>query len=311
MAARRSAGGSWRTPALDQLRSSHTAHRDSYSNSAHRLLHLLSAPHLLRTRRTLDSPPRLIAPRPAPPLNLQPPHPPLAAQMVHLKLAKYGKDKVRVARVVRNPDGTQTFVELIVRTLLEGDIEGAWTHSDNSMCLTTDAQKCVAFLSLPQSLSSTTADSSLPAAGTRSTSSPRPRRTSSSPRRSPSTLRPTSSPAMCVAPSPAPTPVLEHLLTSCARSFCRTTSRAPRSTSSSSSGRASRSRASRTRGRSCATATTSARRPSSSTRPRARTPSRRRARAGSRTSSSSRLTRCADLLIQRVSRRCGGQGRES
>ncbi|GAA5940273.1 hypothetical protein JCM3775_004417 [Rhodotorula graminis] len=61
--------------------------------------------------------------------------------MVHLKLAKYGKDKVRVARVVRNPDGTQTFVELVVRTLLEGDIEGAWTHSDNSMCLTTDAQK--------------------------------------------------------------------------------------------------------------------------------------------------------------------------
>jgi len=61
--------------------------------------------------------------------------------MVHLKLAKYGKDKVRVARIVRNADGTQDFREYFVRVLIEGDIERAWTHSDNTDCITTDSIK--------------------------------------------------------------------------------------------------------------------------------------------------------------------------
>ncbi|GAA6055839.1 hypothetical protein JCM3770_004785 [Rhodotorula araucariae] len=61
--------------------------------------------------------------------------------MVHLALAKYGKDKVRVSRVVRNADGTQDFVEYSVRCLVEGDVERAWTHSDNKPIVATDSIK--------------------------------------------------------------------------------------------------------------------------------------------------------------------------
>ncbi|BGP43178.1 hypothetical protein JCM10450v2_007319 [Rhodotorula kratochvilovae] len=61
--------------------------------------------------------------------------------MVHLALAKYGKDKVRVSRVVRNADGTQDFVEYVVRCLVEGDVERAWTHSDNKSIVATDSIK--------------------------------------------------------------------------------------------------------------------------------------------------------------------------
>ncbi|GAA5840294.1 hypothetical protein JCM11251_006687 [Rhodosporidiobolus azoricus] len=61
--------------------------------------------------------------------------------MPHLTLAKYGKDKVRVSRVVRNADGTHDFVEYIVRCLVEGDVERAWTHSDNKSIVATDSIK--------------------------------------------------------------------------------------------------------------------------------------------------------------------------
>ncbi|POY71553.1 hypothetical protein BMF94_5416 [Rhodotorula taiwanensis] len=61
--------------------------------------------------------------------------------MVHLATAKYGKDKVRVSRIVRNSDGTHDFVEYIIRALLEGDVERAWTHSDNSSIVATDSIK--------------------------------------------------------------------------------------------------------------------------------------------------------------------------
>ncbi|GAA6037679.1 hypothetical protein JCM8097_002281 [Rhodosporidiobolus ruineniae] len=61
--------------------------------------------------------------------------------MPHLTLAKYGKDKVRVSRVVRKPDGTHEFVEYIVRCLVEGDVERAWTHSDNKSIVATDSIK--------------------------------------------------------------------------------------------------------------------------------------------------------------------------
>lgn len=43
--------------------------------------------------------------------------------MATLSYAKYGKDKVRVMKVIRNDDGTQDVVEMTVCTLLEGDIE--------------------------------------------------------------------------------------------------------------------------------------------------------------------------------------------
>ncbi|GAA6020416.1 hypothetical protein JCM10207_002100 [Rhodosporidiobolus poonsookiae] len=61
--------------------------------------------------------------------------------MVHLTTAKYGKDKVRVARIVRNSDGTHDFVEYIVRCLVEGEVERAWTHSDNKSIVATDSIK--------------------------------------------------------------------------------------------------------------------------------------------------------------------------
>lgn len=65
----------------------------------------------------------------------------LTPTMVHLATAKYGKDKVRVSRIVRNSDGTHDFVEYIIRALLEGDVERAWTHSDNSSIVATDSIK--------------------------------------------------------------------------------------------------------------------------------------------------------------------------
>ncbi|BGP58041.1 hypothetical protein JCM8202_001720 [Rhodotorula sphaerocarpa] len=61
--------------------------------------------------------------------------------MPHLALAKYGKDLVRVARIVRNADGTHDFVEYVIRCLVEGDIERAWTHSDNTPIVATDSIK--------------------------------------------------------------------------------------------------------------------------------------------------------------------------
>ena len=61
--------------------------------------------------------------------------------MPHLALAKYGKDKVRVSRIVRHADGTHDFVEYVIRCLVEGDVERAWTHSDNSPIVATDSIK--------------------------------------------------------------------------------------------------------------------------------------------------------------------------
>jgi len=43
--------------------------------------------------------------------------------MSQLSYAKYGKDNVRLLKVMRNPDGTQDVMEMTVCTLLEGDIE--------------------------------------------------------------------------------------------------------------------------------------------------------------------------------------------
>ncbi|GAA6063492.1 hypothetical protein JCM10212_004451 [Sporobolomyces blumeae] len=61
--------------------------------------------------------------------------------MPHLTVAKYGKDKVRVFRVVRNADGNHQVAEYIVKCLVEGDVEKAWTESDNSSIVATDSIK--------------------------------------------------------------------------------------------------------------------------------------------------------------------------
>lgn len=43
--------------------------------------------------------------------------------MPKLSAACYGKDKVRLYKVHKEDDGTQSVCEMTVRTMLEGDIE--------------------------------------------------------------------------------------------------------------------------------------------------------------------------------------------
>ncbi|KAG6855373.1 hypothetical protein H0H87_003997, partial [Tephrocybe sp. NHM501043] len=58
--------------------------------------------------------------------------------------ARYGKDKVRVLRVVR--DGVwHTVVEYNVTVLLEGDIEASYTEADNSVVIATDSMKNITY----------------------------------------------------------------------------------------------------------------------------------------------------------------------
>jgi urate oxidase len=54
---------------------------------------------------------------------------------------RYGKDKIRVFRVVRE-DNIQHIVEYNVTSLLEGDISTSYTEADNSVVVTTDSSAC-------------------------------------------------------------------------------------------------------------------------------------------------------------------------
>jgi len=58
----------------------------------------------------------------------------------HLSWARYGKDKVRVFRIVRNGDW-QDVVEYNVCALLEGAIETSYTQADNTLVVATDSVK--------------------------------------------------------------------------------------------------------------------------------------------------------------------------
>ncbi|KAG8678641.1 hypothetical protein FRC09_019670, partial [Ceratobasidium sp. 395] len=60
--------------------------------------------------------------------------------MSSLTAARYGKDKVRVFRIVRDGD-KHTVVEYIVRALLEGNIATSYTQADNSVVVATDSIK--------------------------------------------------------------------------------------------------------------------------------------------------------------------------
>ncbi|KAH7341775.1 hypothetical protein B0J17DRAFT_273356 [Rhizoctonia solani] len=60
--------------------------------------------------------------------------------MSSLTAARYGKDKVRVFRVVREGD-KHTVVEYNVRALLEGDIATSYTQADNGVVVATDSIK--------------------------------------------------------------------------------------------------------------------------------------------------------------------------
>ncbi|KAF2144904.1 uncharacterized protein K452DRAFT_284283 [Aplosporella prunicola CBS 121167] len=61
--------------------------------------------------------------------------------MSQLNYARYGKDNVRLYKVHKHPDGSQSVVEQTVRVLLEGDIETSYTEADNSVVVATDTQK--------------------------------------------------------------------------------------------------------------------------------------------------------------------------
>ncbi|ORY33400.1 uricase [Naematelia encephala] len=67
------------------------------------------------------------------------------SELGFLSAARYGKDLVRVARVVR--DGDKHYVaEYTVRVLLEGDIEKSYTKADNSCVVATDTMKNTVYI---------------------------------------------------------------------------------------------------------------------------------------------------------------------
>ncbi|KAJ7064554.1 uricase [Mycena amicta] len=61
-----------------------------------------------------------------------------------LTSARYGKDKVRVLRVVRE-GSLHHIVEYNVQVLLEGDIETSYTQADNSVVVATDSIKNITY----------------------------------------------------------------------------------------------------------------------------------------------------------------------
>ncbi|KAI0808062.1 uricase [Fomes fomentarius] len=64
--------------------------------------------------------------------------------MSHLSHARYGKDKIRVFRVVR--DGAwHNVVEYNVTALVEGDIDISYTNADNSVIVATDSIKNITY----------------------------------------------------------------------------------------------------------------------------------------------------------------------
>ena len=60
---------------------------------------------------------------------------------VRLGPSRYGKSRVRVARVTRGADGVHTLRELIVDVLAEGEFEASFLEGDNSLVLPTDTMK--------------------------------------------------------------------------------------------------------------------------------------------------------------------------
>lgn len=61
--------------------------------------------------------------------------------IAHLALHQHGKSRVRVGRVWRLPSGEHVFVEWQVATVLESDMERAFTDGDNTGMTATDTQK--------------------------------------------------------------------------------------------------------------------------------------------------------------------------
>lgn len=66
--------------------------------------------------------------------------------MSQLTYARYGKDNIRLYKRTKNADGSQSVVEMTVRTLLEGDIETSYTEANNSVVVATDTQKQTTYI---------------------------------------------------------------------------------------------------------------------------------------------------------------------
>ncbi|KAJ2382355.1 hypothetical protein GGI23_007384, partial [Coemansia sp. RSA 2559] len=63
-----------------------------------------------------------------------------------IKSQAYGKDLVRVVRVVRHADGWQEIADYTVRCLLSGEAFGpSYTKGDNKLVVATDSQKNTVF----------------------------------------------------------------------------------------------------------------------------------------------------------------------
>ncbi|RIA95686.1 uricase [Glomus cerebriforme] len=69
---------------------------------------------------------------------------------VFLKEQSYGKDGVRLVKVIRT-DNWHEIVELTVRVLLEGNFNAAYTKADNSLVVATDTMKNTIYILAKQS----------------------------------------------------------------------------------------------------------------------------------------------------------------
>lgn len=66
------------------------------------------------------------------------------SELSYLSSARYGKDAVRVFRVVRE-GAIHTIVEYNVKVLLEGDIDVSYTEADNRVVVATDSMKNITY----------------------------------------------------------------------------------------------------------------------------------------------------------------------
>lgn len=67
--------------------------------------------------------------------------------MSYLSSARYGKDKVRLFRVVRTPTQHEV-VEYTVRLQVEGKIDVSYTAADNSVVVATDSSQSLLLIDL-------------------------------------------------------------------------------------------------------------------------------------------------------------------
>ncbi|CAG8463510.1 10925_t:CDS:2 [Dentiscutata erythropus] len=69
---------------------------------------------------------------------------------VYLKEQEYGKENVRLAKVIRK-EKWHEIIELTVRVLLDGEFESSYTKADNSMIIATDSMKNTIYILAKQS----------------------------------------------------------------------------------------------------------------------------------------------------------------